>query len=49
MRLIDYFRQINLLDWGLGLGSLMDITIAYFECIKQVMNASYEDAFQLIK
>ena len=23
MRLIDYFRQINLIDWGLGLGLLM--------------------------
>jgi len=22
MRLIDYFRQINLIDWGLGLGLL---------------------------
>ena len=48
MRLLDYFRQINLTDWGLGLGLLMD-TITYFWSIKQVMNASYEDAFQLSK
>ena len=32
MRLIDYFRQINLTDWGLGLGLLMDIMIT--QCIK---------------
>ena len=30
MRLLDYFRQINLTDWGLGLGLLLDITITYF-------------------